>query len=68
MRILHCECVMGDLIDNILETTEARFRKPLKDYMQTLAQAGVEADLIKVCASEFIREHTQSRDRRYSGC
>jgi hypothetical protein len=44
-----------------------RLRQRLDRYMRTLAQAGVPAEFLAVCAAEFIMQQTNP-DRRYSGC
>ena len=58
---------MENLVERLLEASDARFRERLGEYMHTLAEAGVSADFLVVCANEFIKEQTNP-DRRYSGC
>jgi hypothetical protein len=58
---------MESLIEGLVEAADARLRERLSDYIHTLAEAGLSADLLVICANEFIKEQTNP-DRRYSGC
>ena len=58
---------METLIEGLVEAADARLRARLSEYVQTLAESGVSADFLVICANEFIKEQTNP-DRRYSGC
>jgi hypothetical protein len=58
---------MNDLIESMVEVSDVQLRDRLSQYMHTLAETGVSADFLVVCANEFIKEQTNP-DRRYSGC
>jgi hypothetical protein len=61
------EVAMESLIEGLVDAVDASLRERLNDYIHTLAEAGVSADFLVICANEFIKEQTNP-DRRYSGC
>jgi len=61
------ELNMDDVVSSILRGADDSIRDRLREYVLTLIEVGVEPDLLRICASEFLKERTE-HDRRYSGC
>jgi len=61
------EASLDALISEIVERSDKAIRSRLSEYMHTLVEVGVDAELLITCANEFIKEQTDP-DRRFSGC
>jgi hypothetical protein len=54
------------LIAGILRRADEAIRGRLSQYMRALVESGASADLLVICANEFIKEQSD-HDKRYTG-
>lgn len=64
--------VMDDVIETILRasgTTDARSRERISRYIRTLSSAGQrDFHALEMYGRAYLKEMTEGRDTRYSGC